>query len=141
MKKIEMKVMLDPGAKVPTRAHKKDAGLDLYARESQVIPAGGSAVFDTGVHIQLPPDTVGILLSKSGLNFEHSITSDGVIDEDYIGSIKAKLYNQSEMAHGIKKGEKITQLLVLPCLRPDPVVVDTLEKTERGDKGFGSSGR
>lgn len=141
MKKTKMKVVLDPGAKMPTRAHEKDAGLDLCARESQVIPAGGSAVFDTGVHIQLPPGTVGILLSKSGLNFEHSITSDGVIDEDYTGSIRAKLYNRSQKAYGIKKGEKITQLLVLPCLRPDPEAGEVLEKTERGDKGFGSSGR
>lgn len=71
-----MKVKLDPGAICPTRAHKLDAGLDLYATCDKVVPAHGSAIFDTGVHVELPPFTAGFLKSKSGLNVKHNITSD-----------------------------------------------------------------
>jgi len=66
---IQMKVQLDEGAIMPTRAHGTDAGLDLYTREDKVVPAHGYATFDTGVHIELPPNTYGKLESKSGLNF------------------------------------------------------------------------
>ena len=62
-----MKIKLDKGAKMPTRAHSTDAGLDLYARDTQIIPAKESAVFDTGVHVELPEGTAGFLKSKSGL--------------------------------------------------------------------------
>lgn len=70
-----MKIMLDKGAKMPTRAHTTDAGLDLYAKDTQVVPAKDSAVFDTGVHIELPLCTTGFLKSKSGLNVKHGIIS------------------------------------------------------------------
>ena len=74
-----MKIKLDKDAKMPTRAHSTDAGLDLYARDTQVIPAKESAVFDTGVHVELPEGTAGFLKSKSGLNTRHGITSEGVM--------------------------------------------------------------
>jgi dUTP pyrophosphatase len=136
-----MRIKLDEGAKMPTRAHNTDAGLDLYAREAQVIPARGSAIFDTGVHIELPIGTVGMLKSKSGLNVKHGITSEGVIDVGYIGSIRAKLFNHSNKDYVVNKGDKITQLVIMPILIPDLEVVDELDATERGDNGFGSSGR
>ena len=66
-----MKIKLDNGAFMPNRAHEDDAGLDIYARESQIVPARGSAIFDTGVHIELPKGTVGMIKSKSGLNVKH----------------------------------------------------------------------
>ena len=90
-----MKIVLDEGAILPTRAHQDDAGLDLYARDGQVVCAKESAKFDTGVHIEIPPSMVGFLKSKSGLNVKHGITSEGVIDEGYTGSIVVKLYNQN----------------------------------------------
>lgn len=138
-----MKIMLDSeNTKIPTRAHATDAGLDLYARETQIVPANGSAIFDTGVHIELPIDTVGFLKSKSGLNVNHGITSDGgVIDVGYTGSIKVKLYNHSGCDYEVKFGDKISQLVILPILTPDLELVDKLEDTERGDGGFGSTGR
>ena len=88
-----IRIKLDAGAKMPTRAHALDAGLDLYARESCIVEAKGSAVFDTGVHIEIPAGWVGVLKSKSGLNIKHGIISDGTIDAGYTGSIKVKLYN------------------------------------------------
>ena len=137
----ELRVMLDEGAKMPTRAHKTDAGLDLYARETQVVPARESATFDTGVHIELPVGTVGFLKSKSGLNVNHGLTGEGVIDAGYTGSIVVKLYNNSGYDYTVNAGDKISQLVILPIFTPKPVLVDSLAETERGDGGFGSSGR
>lgn len=136
-----MKIQLDNGAIMPTRAHATDAGLDLYARETQIVPAKESAVFDTGVHIELPDGTVGMLKSKSGLNVKHGITSEGVIDVGYTGSIRVKLYNHSGYDYTVNAGDKISQLVILPILTPDLELVDRLEERERGDNGFGSSGR
>lgn len=136
-----MKIMLDKDAKMPTRAYPTDAGLDLYAMENQTILPGGSAVFDTGVHIELPPNTVGMIKSKSGLNVRWGLVSEGVIDVGYTGSIKVKLYNHSRNRYEVKKGDKISQLVILPFLTPPLELVDSLEDTERGGNGFGSSGR
>lgn len=136
-----MKIKLDKGAFVPTRAHETDAGLDLYAMERQVVPACGSAVFDTGVHIELPKGTVGMLKSKSGLNVKHGLTSEGVIDVGYTGSICVKLYNNSDMPYLVNRGDKISQLVIMPILIPKLEFVEDLEATERGNGGFGSTGR
>ena len=136
-----MKIMLDEGAILPTRAHSTDAGLDLYSREDMAILPGGSAVFDTGVHIELPSGTFGQLFSKSGLNVNYNIVScGGTIDEGYTGSIRVKLYNLGDKPYMIRARQKICQLVIMPCLQPELEVVDRLEDTERGEKGFGSSG-
>ena len=136
-----MKIMLDEGAIMPTRGHETDAGLDLYARETQVVPAKESATFDTGVHIELPTFTTGFLKSKSGLNVKHGLTSEGVIDEGYTGSIVVKLYNHSGYDYTVNKGDKISQLVILPIFTPELELVDRLEETERGNGGFGSTGK
>lgn len=136
-----MKIMLDDGAIMPTRAHETDAGLDLYAREDCIVCAKESAKFDTGVHIELPHDTVGFLKSKSGLNVKNGITSEGVIDEGYTGSIMVKLYNHSGYDYKVHKGDKISQLVVLPIIKPVLEIVKSLDDTDRGSNGFGSSGR
>lgn len=136
-----MKIMLEPWAIMPTRAHETDAGLDLYATEKQIVPARESAVFDTGVHIQLPENTVGMLKSKSGLNVNHGLTSEGVIDVGYTGSITIKLYNNSGMDYTVERGDKISQLVILPIVVQSLEVAASLEETERGNGGFGSTGR
>lgn len=136
-----MKIKLDDGAIMPTRAHPTDAGLDLYAREAQIVPARGSAKFDTGVHVELPNGTVGMIKSKSGLNVNHDLTSEGVVDQGYSGSIVVKLYNNGGYDYKVNKGDKISQLVVMPCLFPDVQLVDEIEGLERGNNGFGSSGR
>lgn len=136
-----MKIKLDDGAIMPTRAYPTDAGLDLYAREDQIVPAKESAIFDTGVHIELPPFSVGMVKSKSGLNVKHGITSEGVIDVGYSGSIVVKLYNHSGYDYKVNKGDKISQLVILPILSPDLELVEELEEHGRGNNGFGSSGK
>lgn len=149
-----MRVMLDPGAKMPTRANDLDGGLDLYARETQLVPAGGSAEFDTGVHIDLGAVRgrylamgikivfSGLLVSKSGLNVRHDITSTGLIDAGYTGSIRVKLYNHGSEDYTVEAGDKISQLVLLPVFVPNELqLVEDMPEYERGDKGFGSSGR
>lgn len=136
-----MKIKLDKGAFIPVRAHGTDAGADLRSPIDTVVPERGSCVIDTGVHIQLPHGYVGMLKSKSGLNVKHDITSDGVIDEGYTGAIKVKLYNRSEKDYVIERGDKITQLVILPCEYVKFDLVDYLEDSERGGDGFGSTGK
>ena len=133
--------MLDKGAFMPVRGHKDDAGLDLRTPIAFGIDPGGSAKIDTGVHIDIAPGLVGMLKSKSGLNVKFGITSEGVIDAGYTGSIVAKLYNHGESPVVFSAGDKITQLVLLPVYIPDElVVVDAFDETERGDNGFGSTG-
>ena len=136
-----MKIMLDENAFMPTRAHETDAGLDLYAREDIIVSAMECAVFDTGVHIELPPQSVGFIKSKSGLNVKHGIVSEGVIDVGYTGSIKVKLYNHSGYDYKVNRGDKISQLVILPIYTPNLEVAYELVKTERGNNGFGSTGK
>lgn len=132
---------LDPGAYLPQRAHDTDAGLDLRTPVDAYVRAGGSTVIDTGVHIQLPPGTVGMLKSKSGLNTKDGIVSEGVIDEGYTGTILVKLYNHGTEAKQFSRGDKITQLVVLPVLYPRVEQTDEIQGGPRGDNGYGSTGR
>lgn len=144
-----MKIILEENAIMPTRAHKDDAGLDLYSREDKVIPAKGNAIFDTGVHVELPLlkindtifRTVGFLKSKSGLNVKYDITSDGVIDFGYTGSIVVKLYNNGNKDYHVSIGDKISQLVILPVCLPGVEVSEQIKSTDRGYNGFGSSGK
>lgn len=138
---MHINVKLDNGAYMPLKAHDADAGFDLRTPVSIVVPAGGSAVIDTGVHMQIPDGYVGFLKSKSGLNVKNGILSEGVIDSGYTGSIVAKLYNQSYEEKVFEKGDKITQIVILPIPKIELVQVDELEETERGNNGFGSSGK
>ena len=137
----KIKVKLDPGAIMPTRAHAADAGLDLYAPEMFAVAANGGATISTGVHIEIPEGYVGFLKSKSGLNVKHGLTTTGTIDAGYTGSIVVKLYNNSPKVYVFEKGDKIAQLVILPIITPELELVDDLGKTERGANGFGSTGR
>lgn len=139
---MNLKIMLDDGAIMPTRAHAHDAGLDLYAPEGCIIEAKDSAIFNTGVHVLIPDGYVGLLMSKSGLNVKYGLTSEGVVDASYTGSIVVKLYNNSGFDYHVRTGDKISQLLIMPIETPELVPVEEFEeKTERGENGFGSSGR
>ena len=137
-----IKVKLDDGAFKPERAHKLDAGMDLRSPRDLQIPARGSGIIDTGVHIEIPEGQVGLLKSKSGLNVKHDLTSEGVIDCEYTGSIVVKLYNNGNTSYKVKRGDKITQLLIVPVSLDDVEVVDEItQNSNRGDGGFGSTGR
>lgn len=142
-----MRIKLDKNAHVLVRAHADDAGLDIFSPAEYNISPGGYCVIDTGVHVQIPVACCGILKSKSGLSVKEQIhTVDGVIDCGYTGSIVVKLHNgdRYKYAH-IKAGQKITQLLIIPCLSPVVEIVENVDDlyqcdTDRGDSGFGSTG-
>lgn len=136
-----MKIMLDEGAVMPTRAHAWDAGLDLYAKTGGYIPGECSAEFDTGVHLDIPRGFVGFVKSRSGLMSKNHIITDGTIDSGYTGSIRVTLFNLGMTAYKVNPGDKIAQLVILPCVCPPLELVDSLDETERGDNGFGSTGR
>ena len=134
------KVMLDENAKMPTKAHDTDAGFDLYAPKRVVIRAKDSEMINTGVHINIPKGYVGMLKSKSGLNL-CGINGEGVIDAGYVGSIGAKLYNHGHEHVVLEEGQKIIQIVFLPIPEVELELTDSFEETERGNNGFGSSGK
>ena len=138
-----MKIILDVGAYLPTYAHDADAGMDLRTPVAFIVPAHGSYTVDTGVHIQIPVGQVGFIKSKSGLNVKGGLTTTGVVDSGFSGSIRVKMYNHSDEDYMFSRGDKITQLVLLYIAKPENgfEIVDHFEETERGDNGFGSSGR
>ena len=136
---MKLKVVLDEGAKMPTKAHDTDAGFDLYCPKE--VPFLKEAIIDTGVHIEIPKGYVGMIKSKSGLNVKHGIVCEGVIDAGYTGSMVVKAYNHSDKEYVFKAGDKLTQLVILPIPDVELEQVDSLEDTERGSNGFGSSGK
>lgn len=134
-----MKVKLDEGAFMPERAHDLDAGYDIRTPDAFTLEK--SATIDTGVHVEIPKGYVGLLKSKSGLNVRDDIVGEGVIDAGYTGSIRVKLYNLGEKTKEFKRRDKIIQLVIVPIITPELEVVEELEDTDRGDNGFGSTGR
>lgn len=141
---MEMMVFLEGGAHMPERAHPDDAGLDLRCREGFTVWPGSSAVVDTGVHVGIPEGCCGLLVSKSGLNVAGDVTSTGLIDSGYQGSIRVKLYNHGSELRKFAAGDKVTQLVVLPFVHVEPVAAgdEFFEReTDRGSAGFGSTGR
>lgn len=141
-----MKVVLDSGAYMPERAYELDAGYDLRTPVDFVLqPASdmgdGWKVINTGVHMEIPAGHVGLIRSKSGLNVNKSITSDGTIDAGYTGAIHVKLYNHGSLFKHFKAGDKISQIVIVPIITPDLELVDTLPETDRGANGFGSTGK
>lgn len=126
---------------LPKRAHATDAGADLFCTEDLVVPAHGNATARTGVHVQLPSGTCGLLVSKSGLNVRHDVTSTGLIDEGFTGEILVRLHNHGDEDYHLSAGDKVSQMLVLPYAETQFVEVDHLDESERGDAGYGSTGR
>lgn len=138
---VKIKVMLDEGVKMPTKAHDTDAGYDIYAPQVFGVAPKCSWSIDTGVHMLIPQGYVGMIKSKSGLNVKHGLRCEGVVDAGYTGSIVVKMYNDSNKPYIFDSGDKVTQIVILPVPETELVQVDSLEETERGDNGFGSSGR
>ena len=135
-------LMLDDGAKKPTKAHDNDAGLDLYTPYEFTVKAGGSATVLTGVHMVIPRGWCGLLVSKSGLYTNYDIQTTGLVDAEYTGEIVVKVQNHGMRDYHFNKGDKVSQMILLPV--PDVVtlnMVDDLPNTERGSNGFGSSGK
>jgi dUTP pyrophosphatase len=135
---------LDAGARLPTRAHSGDAGLDLYAIESAVLAPGERASIPTGIALEIPPGHAGLVLPRSGLAARHGISvvnAPGLIDADYRGEVRVLLLNTDrERAFELAAGDRIAQLLVVAVAIADVAEVASLTDTVRGAGGFGSSG-
>lgn len=138
---------LDKDAKIPTRAHPCDAGLDLYANE-EADCINETFTIDTGVHIELPAGYVGLICPRSGMAREGRAPFLGVIDAGYTGSIKVCFRTDDFRSAGSKpligmpkKGDRIAQLIILALPIVELVSAKTLSETARGANGFGSSGR
>lgn len=136
---------LDPRARIPVRAHVGDAGLDLRALESVRLGPGERIAVPTGLAVAIPDGHAGLVLPRSGLARKHGVTltnSPGLIDAGYRGELQVLLLNTDPAeTFAINAGDRIAQLVVVPVALLEPVEVTSLEPTERGDGGFGSSGR
>lgn len=131
---------LDHNAYSPVRAHDNDAGFDLMCKEDQILEPNKANNIDTGVHVLIPEGVVGLLCPRSSFNVKGIGTPIGVVDAGYTGSIRVVLepFNVTK----VFKGNKIAQLVILPL--PKIVMVEGKVigvKTDRGDRGFGSSGK
>lgn len=138
---MNIRTKIRDDAFLPERAHDTDAGADIRTPEGFWLRAHDSEIVATGVHVELPAGTVGMLKSKSGLNTRHGIVSEGVIDEGFSGEIIVKLYNLSDHDYLFQRGDKITQLVVMPVHYVTYEQVDEIQGGERGTDGYGSTGR
>jgi dUTP pyrophosphatase len=139
-------VQLDPDLALPSYARDGDAGLDLLARESVVLaPGGGRALVATGIAVAIPVGYAGFVQPRSGLAARHGVTclnTPGLIDAGYRGELKVLLVNTDPATEAtIERGERIAQLVVQAVARCELQVVEQLPDSERGDGGFGHTGR
>ena len=135
---------LHPAAVLPARAHDGDAGLDLVTVEDVTLAPGGRASVPTGLAVELPPGHAGLVLPRSGLALRHGVAlvnAPGLIDAGYRGEVRVLLLNTDrEHPVTLRAGDRVAQLVVVAVAAPEPVEVDELGATGRGDGGFGSSG-
>ena len=136
---------LKPEAALPTRAHDGDAGLDIYACEEAHIGPGERWSVGTGIAVEIPEGHAGLVLPRSGLARDHGISlpnSPGLIDAGYRGEVRVLLLNTDPAdTFKVSPGDRIAQLVIAPVELAEPVEVDALAESARGDGGFGSSGR
>ena len=137
---------LNPNAHIPTAGSDKAAGYDLYAciEEAIEIQPQKMAKIGTGIAITPPEGYFGAIFARSGLATKRGLRPTncvGVCDEDYTGEYIVGLYNDSDAIQTVEPGERIAQLVFLPYISVNMIKVDELEETERGDGGFGSTGK
>jgi len=136
------KICKATGPFIPSYSHPEDAGADLKASECSFVPARGKILVPTGLCLELPEGYVGLIWPRSGLAVKHSIDCGaGVIDSTYRGEIKVLLFNHSDENFTIESGNRIAQLLVQKVEHINFISVDSLEKTQRNEAGFGSTGK
>jgi dUTP pyrophosphatase len=139
---VQVAATADDGATLPEYASAGAAGADLRASDAVEIPSGGRAAVPTGLRVQIPPGHVGLVWPRSGLAVRHGIdTLAGVIDSDYRGEVRVVLVNHGPATFSIAPGDRIAQLLLQRVERGAFVAATGLRDTERGEGGFGSTGR
>jgi len=138
--------LLHPAARAPARTRAGDAGYDLRCVEPFALAPGERAVVPTGVAIAVPEGAAGLVVPRSGLAAAHGLSvvnGPGLIDPSYRGEVKVVLVNLGTEPYEAQAGDRIAQLLLVPCLTPELRTVDELPPSAdgRGEAGFGSSGR
>ena len=131
---------LDPRAKLPLRAHPTDSGADLFALEHTVLPAHTVVKVRTGIAVELPENTSGIIWGKSSVESKGIKAMAGLVDAPYRGELLVCMYNLNDTDFVFEAGQKVAQLVVLPTLYPAFVEAEELSGTARGSGGFGSTG-
>jgi dUTP pyrophosphatase len=132
-----------PKAKAPSKSNPEDAGFDLFAIEECGVGTSGILKVRTGIGIEIPSGYVGLIWDRSGLSIKHGIHRvGGVIDSTYRGEIVVGLIS-FESPYNINIGDKIAQILIQPVWNTPTewIEVEELSETDRGEKGFGSSGK
>jgi len=138
--------LLHPAAQPPTRTRPGDAGYDLRCVEAFTLQPGERRVVGTGVAVAIPDGVAGLILPRSGLAVRHGLSvvnGPGLIDSGYRGELRVVLINLGDERFDASAGDRVAQLLLVPCWAPEPRVVDALPPSSdgRGAEGFGSSGR
>ena len=132
---------LDPRAKLPLRAHPTDSGADLFALTRTVLPAHAITKVHTGVAVELPENTSGIIWGKSSVESQGIKAMAGLVDAPYRGELIVCMYNLNDTDFVFEAGQKVAQLVVLPTLYPTFEEADTLSDTTRAQGGFGPTGK
>jgi dUTP pyrophosphatase len=139
---LVLPVLVGAGGALPEYGTEGAAGADLRASEAVVIPAGGRAAVPTALRVQIPPGHAGLVWPRSGLAVRHGIdTLAGVIDSDYRGEVRVVLVNHGDQPFAIAAGDRVAQLLVQRVEHARFASVSGVENTDRGQGGFGSTGR
>ncbi len=134
----------DPSAQMPTYAHPGDAGMDVRSIETVILQPGERALVHTGLAFELPPNAEAQVRPRSGLALKHGITvlnSPGTVDAGYRGEVGVILINLGSEPFTVEKGMKIAQIVVAPVAQAEIVEVASLDDSERGAGGFGSTGQ
>jgi len=135
---------IDPGVPLPSRAHPGDAGLDLHSAVDLELGPGDRTLVPTGLAVAIPEGFAGLVLPRSGLASRQGITmanSPGLIDAGYRGEVICAVVNlDREQPVRIRRGDRIAQLVIVPAPTLEPVTVDELPASSRGEDGFGSTG-
>ena len=128
-------------ARVPTRATSGSAGYDLYTVNHQTVEAGHQMVIKTGIALELPENTAGILFARSSSARQKLEIFPGVLDADYRGEVLILVHNRSSKSIEIRQHQRLAQLLIVPVETPEIQIVQEIASTSRGAQGFGSTGR
>jgi dUTP pyrophosphatase len=140
---MDLKIVVTDPALIPERMHPGDAGLDLKTNCDIDLRAHEQLNVFTGVKVEIPCGYAGLVVGRSGMAFQYGVSlvnGISVVDAGYSGEIGLPLINHGDFSFTAKKGDRIAQLLIIPCELVDLVLVDSLDETERGEGGFGSTG-
>lgn len=141
---MQVNIMLDGDAKMPKYARDGDAGLDLCVSENAVVPPHKTMLVGTGVHVAIPYSYAGIVCMRSGTAKDAGLclaNGVGLIDSGYRGEIGLLLHNLTDTAVELPRGERVAQLVIVPVMHAVCNQVAELPKSERGNNGFGSTGK